>query len=200
VIASFPLSACAAFSAPPLSPQAWHPEQRLFELSSCERMLVRSMRHWTARRRDWQLVRQEVWLLCGSVHMVAALDGLTGLLDTLARDGRRRLRMHPVSGRRVAADEWRLLELIAARQRRRDKVVEVHLTWLLPFSKHRAAREPLANLAEALLRGHSLLPDRLVPLRQSGVAWKPTPAAPRPRSGNTSSPGDGAREGPLLRA
>jgi hypothetical protein len=183
---------------PPLPPHAWRPEQRLFDLSSCERMLVRSMRHWTARRRSWHLMRQEVWLVCGSIHMLAALDGLTGLLDMLMQDGRRRLRMQPVSEQQVAADEWRLLDLIAAVQRQRDEVVEAHLEWLLPFSKRRAIREPLANLADALRRAYSLLPDRQSPLPKSGAVWKPTPAAALPRTRKDSP--DALRKGPLLRA
>lgn len=108
-------------------------------LDAPERLLVGSVRRWLKASADWPIIADQFRLAFGDNECLYALNGLKGLLETLATGARRTLYFHQPCCGHVSADEQSLLTLIAALQHGRHGHAHAILRWLLPISHQAAA-------------------------------------------------------------
>jgi hypothetical protein len=101
-------------------------------LDSPERLIVGSVRLWLRAPSDWPVIADNFRLAFGDNESLFALNGLKGLLETLAKSARRTLYFHQPCCGQVSADERSLLALVAALQHGCHEHAQAILRWLLP--------------------------------------------------------------------
>ena len=95
----------------------------LTELSESERLLVWSYRRWIVGMRTreeihWTLVWREVSCIFGADSVRSVLGGLQSMIAEIGLYGRRTLRLHPPCCGHICTDEFSIVALIGACQRR----------------------------------------------------------------------------------
>lgn len=146
-------------SAPYLRP-AYAPDTPLTALFTAELLLVATFRLFVRARRepdaasDWRSGFQTAGI---DEHGVPAFDGLFTIVTALRPQP---LAVHCMHCRFLAADEGRLLHLVALLQGLRDEDAEVVLADWLPAAGVRIGMVPARRLADALAFGGLIVPIR----------------------------------------
>ena len=138
---------------------------RLTELSESERLLVWSYRRWIVGMRTreeihWTLVWREVSCIFGEDSVRSVLGGLQSIIAGIGLHARRRLRLHPPCCGYICTDEFLIIALIGACQRRDYRTARGITEWLVRAEGMSGVLEGAERIAKALSEHKLYLPDR----------------------------------------
>jgi hypothetical protein len=138
---------------------------RLTELSESERLLVWSYRRWIVGMRTreeihWTLVWREVSCIFGEDSVRSVLGGLQSIIAGIGLHARRRLRLHPPCCGYICTDEFLIIALIGACQRRDYRTARGIAEWLVREDGMSGVLEGAGRIATALSEYDFYLPDR----------------------------------------
>ena len=137
----------------------------LEELSESERLLVWSYRRWIVGMRTheeihWTLVWREVSCIFGADSVRSVLGGLQSMIAGVGLYSRRRLRLHPPCCGHICTDEFSIVALIGACQRRDYRTARGIAEWLVREEGMSGVLEGAGRIATVLSEHRLYLPDR----------------------------------------
>jgi hypothetical protein len=138
---------------------------RLTSLSESERLLVCSYRRWivgmrTREETHWALVWREVSCIFGVNSVRSVLGGLQSIIAGIVLHARRPLRLHPPCCGYICTDEFSIIALIGACQRRDYRTARGITEWLVRADGMSGVLEGAGRIAKALSKHRLYLPDR----------------------------------------
>ncbi len=137
----------------------------LEQLSESERLLVWSYRRWIVGMRTheeihWTLVWREVSCIFGADSVRSVLGGLQSMIAGFGLYSRRRLRLHPPCCGHICTDEFSIVALIGACQRRDYRTARGIAEWLVREEGMSGVLEGAGRIATVLSEHRLYLPDR----------------------------------------
>jgi hypothetical protein len=138
---------------------------RLKDLSESERLLVWSYRRWIVGMRTreeihWTLAWREVSCIFGADSVRSVLGGLQSIIAGIGLHARRTLRLHPPCCGYICTDEFSIIALIGACQRRDYQTARGIAEWLVREDGISGILEGAGRIATALSEHRLYLPDR----------------------------------------
>ena len=138
---------------------------RLKDLSESERLLVWSYRRWIVGMRTreeihWTLAWREVSCIFGADSVRSVLGGLQSIIAGIGLHARRTLRLHPPCCGYICTDEFSIIALIGACQRRDYQTARGIAEWLVREDGISGILEGAGRIAAALSEHRLYLPDR----------------------------------------